>query len=106
MMKSLKKLLGKRLGVYIRKDDSEENLSTGYGRLQWLKFELAEYEGELEFYIDENNSTSNLYRLFNDINNEYIDAVLLWSLEDIDLAQINMLENQCIKKDVQVVSFC
>lgn len=105
-MKVLEKLRGKKIGLYIREEESEENLSTGYGRLQWLKYELEEHEGGLEFYIDDKDSELIMDYLWDDIDDGYIDVVLLWSIRDVDLFHINMLVRLCNEKDIPIVSFC
>lgn len=105
-MKALKELRDKKIGLYIRKEESGENLSTGYGRLQWLKYELEEYQGEIKIYIDSNNSVFELYELLDDINNQYIEAVLLWSVKDVESFYIDTLGLLCEEKDIPIVSFC
>jgi hypothetical protein len=105
-MKVLKKIRGKKLGIYIRKETREENLSTGYGRLQWMRYELGEHEGGLEIYIDEKDSTSNINKLFDDINNGYIKSVMLWSLTDVESPLINILGLLCDKKKIPIITFC
>ncbi|WP_238881776.1 hypothetical protein [Clostridium sp. YIM B02551] len=105
-MKALEKLRGKSIGLYIREEDSGENLSTGYGRLQWLKYELEEHEGGLEFYIDEKDSELIMDGLFDDIDDEYIEVILLWSIRDVDSFHIKMLVHLCNERDIPIVSFC
>jgi hypothetical protein len=105
-MKALKELRDKQIGLYIRKEESGENLSTGYGKLQWLKHELEEHIGGIEIYIDDNNSVSNIHELFDDIDNQYIEAVLLWSIRDVESFFIDTLGHLCEEKDIPIVSFC
>ncbi|MBZ9633392.1 hypothetical protein [Clostridium sp. FP1] len=108
-MKALKELRDRQIGLYIRKEERGENLSTGYGRLQWLKYELEEHEeheGRIKIYIDDNNSQFRLYDLLDDINNGYIKAVLVWSIRDVESFYIDTLGLICEEKDIPIVSFC
>lgn len=105
-MKALEQLRGKRIGLYIREEESGENLSTGYGRLQWLEHELEEHEGGLEIYADRKDSVSNLYELFDDIEDEFIEVILLWSVRDVEPSCVSMLAFLCEEKDIPIISFC
>ena len=55
-MEVLNKIKDRNIGLYIRKENYNENLSTGYGRLQWLRHELEEHKGEIKLYIDVNDN--------------------------------------------------
>lgn len=105
-MKALETLDDKKVGVYLRKESEYENITTGYGSLQWLKYELEEHEGGLEIYIDRKNEALNLYELFDDIEDEFIEAVLLWSIRDVEPSWVNMLTHLCDEKEIPIVSFC
>lgn len=50
-MEVLNKIKDRNIGLYIRKENYNENLSTGYGRLQWLRHELEEHKGEIKLYL-------------------------------------------------------
>ncbi|MCM0648432.1 hypothetical protein NBE98_08600 [Clostridium swellfunianum] len=105
-MKELIKIIEKRIGVYIRKKKTGENLSTGYGRLQWLSFELSDHTSEIEEYIDEFGEDFEIHELFEDIKSGYIEAVLLWSIKDAEIFNINTLVNLCHDNEIPIVSFC
>lgn len=104
-MKILKSLKYKKLGVYLRKESPAENIITGYGRLQWLKYELEEYKGDKKFFIDRSNEDTNLNFLIKAIKSKEIEAVLIWTLDDIDLNLINSLWVTCFMNEIQLISF-
>ncbi|KLE14806.1 hypothetical protein [Clostridium sp. C8] len=104
-MKILKSLKDKKLGVYLRKESPAENIITGYGRLQWLKYELEEYKGDKKFFIDRSNEDTNLNFLIKAIKSKEIEAVLIWTLDDIDLNLINSLWVTCFMNEIQLISF-
>lgn len=104
-MKALKVLKDKKLGVYLRKESPDENIITGYGRLQWLKYELEEYKGDKKFFIDRSNEDTNLNFLIKAIKSKEIEAVLIWTLDDIDLDLINSLWITCFMNEIQLISF-
>lgn len=105
-MKDLNKLSDKKIGLYIRKQRKSENISTGYGRLQWLRHELEDHEGQVNLYIDENYSRDKLKKIINDIRQEKVQVLLIWSIDDIDLSQLTELFVICFMKGVPIVSFC
>lgn len=104
-MKILKSLKDKKLGVYLRKESSDENIITGYGRLQWLKYELKEYKGDKKFFIDMSNEDTNLNSLINAIRSKEIEAVIIWALDDISLDLINSLWVICFMNEIPLISF-
>lgn len=106
MMKTLKEVNNKRLGLYIRKEKDGENLSTGYGRLQWLRYELEEHKGSIETFIDNTNESLKLDRLIEEILIGNIGVVLIWSIEDIDEYMFKHLALQCKEKKLPIISFC
>lgn len=105
-MKALKKLTDKKIGLYIRKEESGENLSTGYGRLQWLRYELEEHEGRIETYVDKVNSVEELKHLTHDIINGKVDAVLIWSIDELLNVVGMMLIGNCSLREIPIISFC
>lgn len=104
-MKALKSLKDKKLGVYLRKESPDENIITGYGRLQWLKYELEEYKGDKKFFIDRFNEDTNLNFLINVIRSKEIEAVIIWTLDDINLDLINSLWAICFMNEIPLISF-
>jgi len=104
-MKILKSLKDKKLGVYLRKESPAENIITGYGRLQWLKYELEKYKGDKKFFIDRSNEDTNLNSLIKAIKSKEIEAVIIWTLDDIDLDLINSLWVTCFMNEVPLISF-
>ncbi len=104
-MKVLKSLKDKKLGVYLRKESPDENIITGYGRLQWLKHELEEYKGDKKFFIDRFNEDTNLNSLINAIRSKEIEAVIIWTLDDINLDLINSLWVVCFMNEIPLISF-
>ena len=42
-----------KINIYIRKENKLENLKTGYGRLQWLKYELEDNKETVNIFVDE-----------------------------------------------------
>lgn len=104
-MKILKSLKDKKLGVYLRKESPDENIITGYGRLQWLKYELEEYKGDKKFFIDRFNEDTNLNSLINAIRSKEIEAVIIWTLDDINLDLINSLWVICFMNEIPLISF-
>ena len=105
-MEILSKVTDKRIGLYIRKEHKEENLSTGYGRLQWLRYELEEHEESMELFIDDTSIPLKLVRLLEKIFIGNIDVVLIWSIEDIDEYMFKHLALQCKERKVPIISFC
>ena len=105
-MKNLNKIINKTIGLYIRKEHNGENFSAGYGRLQWLRYELEEYGGSIETFIDDTNEHLKLARLLEEIFIGNIDVVLIWSIEDIEEYMFRHLALQCKEKKVQIICFC
>ena len=105
-MKVLNKIKNRNIGLYIRKENYNENLSTGYGRLQWLRYELEEHKGEIKLYIDEYDSVFRFSELMSDIKDGEIEGLLLWSIEDIRPNLIFSLGMECKSNNIPIVSFC
>ena len=105
-MKALKELTDKKIGLYMREEESGENLSTGYGRLQWLRYELEEHEGRIETYVDKVNSVEELKYLTHDIISGNVDAVLIWSIDELLNVVGMMLIENCSLREIPIISFC
>ena len=105
-MKVLNKIKNRNIGLYIRKENYNENLSTGYGRLQWLRYELEEHKGEVKLYIDEYGSVLMFSELMSDIKDGEIEGLLIWSIEDIRPNLIFSLGMECKSRRIPIVSFC
>ena len=53
--KMFEKVRGKKIGIYLRKEEQNEDLNkNGLGRLKWLEFELECNSSKINIYIDEN----------------------------------------------------
>ena len=104
-MKVLNKIKNRNIGLYIRKENYNENLSTGYGRLQWLRYELEEHKGEVKLYIDEYGSVLMFSELMSDIKDGEIEGLLIWSIEDIRPNLIFSLGMECKSNNIPIVSF-
>lgn len=98
--------LDKTVGIYIRKESNLENLVTGYGRLQWLKYELEDYKGKVDIFIDEYRECNNIEKIIRGIKEENINVVLIWSIDDIDKEYLVELATVCISKEIPIMSFC
>lgn len=105
-METLNTVINKTIGLYIRKEHNGENLSTGYGRLQWLRYELEEHEGSIETFIDDTRVPLKLATLLEEIFIGNIDVVLIWSIEEIDRYMFKHLALQCREKKIPIISFC
>lgn len=105
-METLNMITDKTIALYIRKKHNGENFSTGYGRLQWLRYELEEHEGSIETFIDDTNESLKLARLIEEILIGNIGVVLIWSIEDIDEYMFKHLALQCKEKKLPIISFC
>ena len=105
-MEVLNKIKDRNIGLYIRKEKYNENLSTGYGRLQWLRYELEEHKGEVKLYIDEYGSVLMFSELMSDIKDGEIEGLLIWSIEDIRPNLIFSLGMECKSRRIPIVSFC
>ena len=105
-MEVLNKIKDRNIGLYIRKENYNENLSTGYGRLQWLRYELEEHKGEVKLYIDEYGSVLMFSELMSDIKDGEIEGLLIWSIEDIRPNLIFSLGMECKSRKIPIVSFC
>ena len=105
-MEVLNKIKDRNIGLYIRKENYNENLLTGYGRLQWLRHELEEHRGGVKLYIDEYDSVLMFSELMSDIKDSKIEGLLLWSIEDINPNLIFSLGIKCKSNNIPIVSFC
>jgi len=104
-MKVLETLNNKKIGVYLRKESGDENITTGYGRLQWLKYELEDYKGDKKFFIDEPNDNTNLLSILDAIRIGELEAIIIWTLSDINLDMINSFFVTCFMNEIPVISF-
>ena len=74
-----------KINIYIRKENKLENLKTGYGRLQWLKYELEDNKETVNIFVDEYKKCSKMIELIKEIQEGSIDNLLIWSIDDIVL---------------------
>ncbi|EHK2346820.1 hypothetical protein Cp4436_01442 [Clostridium perfringens] len=105
-MYRLKSVENKTIGIYLRKEQFDENLVSGYGRLQWLKYELEDYKPTLKIYIDEYGKRKNLYEIIKDMKEKSIDVLIIWSLDDIDADMREILISTCVLSNISIISFC
>lgn len=106
-MERLEKMKNEKIGIYIRKKNRNENLSTGYGRLQWLlNYELNEYKGRIFVYIDEPNKNHKFNRVIEDIEKRKIDALIIWDTEEFEKPEFYRIINMCVFAQVEIISFC
>lgn len=105
-MYRLKSVENKTIGIYLRKEQFDENLVSGYGRLQWLKYELEDYKPTLKIYIDEYGKRENLYGIIKDMEEKGIDVLIIWSLDDIDADMREILISTCVLSNISIISFC
>ena len=73
-----------KISIYIRKENKLENLKTGYGRLQWLKYELEDNKETVNIFVDEYKECKKIIELIKEIQDGSIDNLLIWSIDDID----------------------
>lgn len=97
--------LHNQIGIYMRKEDAKESLKRGYGRLQWLRYELEDCMMDINTYIDEPNKGSKLEMIIKDIKKGIINEVILWSVDDLeeDFRRLSLL---CTEKNIVLTSFC
>ena len=61
-----------KISIYIRKENKLENLKTGYGRLQWLKYELEDNKKTVNIFVDEYKKCSKMIELIKEIQEGWI----------------------------------
>lgn len=105
-MEIIETLNNKKVGIYLRKERVNENIITGYGRLQWLRHELEEHEGSIEAYIDEENQFDALKGLVYDVIDGNINAVLIWTIDELINIGGSMLMFNALLRNVPIISFC
>lgn len=105
-MERLEKMKNEKIGIYIRKKNRNENLSTGYGRLQWLKYEIENHNGKIDVYIDEPNRRNKFNRVIRDIENRKIHALVIWNTEEFEQPEFYRIINMCVFAQVEIISFC
>ena len=104
-MKFFETLQGKKVALYVRKEKGEEITTSGYGRLQWIEDDIKEYVAEMDIFIDEHEDVSNLQKVIQMANECRIEAIVLWTIDDIDLSLIKELIEVCSVREVEVISF-
>lgn len=107
----LEKVRGKKIGIYLRKEETNEDLNKGgLGRLKWLQFELECNQHKdnvyINVYIDEVNKTDKLNQTIEAVEKGKIEALVIWSVEDIDITRVGDLVRTCINKGTTIASFC
>lgn len=106
-VKMFEKIREKKIGIYLRKEESNEDLSkNGLGRLKWLEFELECNPSKSNIYIDEINQTEKLNQTIESVEKGDIEALVIWSLEDIDENRLVNLVRACMNNGTIIVSFC
>lgn len=104
-MNRLEKIKDKNIGIYIKKQNRNENLSIGYGRLQWLKYELEDHNGKIYSYIDEPNRRNKFNMVIKDIENRKIDVLVIWDTKEFENTEFLRIINMCIFAQVEIISF-
>ncbi|WP_294406147.1 hypothetical protein [uncultured Clostridium sp.] len=105
-MDRLEKMKNKNIGIYIRKQKVNENLSTGYGRLQWLKYyELKDHKGRINVYVDEPYKSNRFNRIIKDIEDRKIDAIIIWDKREFEKIEFLRIINMCVFSQVEIISF-
>lgn len=105
-MERLKNMINNKIGIYIRKERASENMSTGYGRLQWLKYELENHKGTINVYIDEEKESNKFNKLIKDIEERKIEVLLIWNTEEFENNEFIRIINMCVFSQVEIISFC
>lgn len=101
------KVRGKKIGIYLRKEEQNEDLNkNGLGRLKWLEFELECNQSKSNIYIDEINQTEKLNQTIKSVERGNIEALVIWSVEDIDENRLVDLVRACTNNRTTIVSFC
>lgn len=95
-----------KISIYIRKENKLENLQTGYGRLQWLKYELEDNKEIVNIFVDEYKERNKIIELIKEIQEGSIDNLLIWSIDDIDKDYVAELANVITKYEIPIISFC
>ena len=104
-MNRLENMRNKKIGIYMRKQSPNENLSTGYGRLQWLRYELEDHKGRIDVYIDEPSRLNKFDNVINDLENGKIEVLLLWDIKEFEDVELQRIINICVFSQVEIVSF-
>lgn len=104
-MNRLENMRNKKIGIYMRKQSPNENLSTGYGRLQWLRYELEDHKGRIDVYIDEPSRRNKFDNVINDLENGKIEVLLLWDIKEFEDVELQRIINICVFSQVEIVSF-
>lgn len=104
-MKFFETLQGKNVALYVRKEKGEEITTSGYGRLQWIEDDIKEYVAEMDIFIDEYEDVRKLHKVIQMVNECRIEAIVLWTIDDIDLSLIKKLVEVCSVREVELISF-
>lgn len=104
-MRFFETLQDKKVALYVRKEKGEEITTSGYGRLQWIEDDIREHVAEIDIFIDEHEDVSNLYKVIQMANECRIEAIVLWTIDDIDLSLIKELIEVCSVREVELISF-
>lgn len=94
--KMFEKVRGKKIGIYLRKEEQNEDLNkNGLGRLKWLEFELECNSSKSNIYIDEIKQTEKLNQTIKSVERGDIEVLVIWSVEDIDENRLVDLVRAC-----------
>ena len=105
--KMFEKVRGKKIGIYLRKEEQNEDLNkNGLGRLKWLEFELECNSSKSNIYIDEIKQTEKLNQTIKSVERGDIEVLVIWSVEDIDENRLVDLVRACKNNGTTIVSFC
>ena len=105
--KMFEKVRGKKIGIYLRKEEQNEDLNkNGLGRLKWLEFELECNSSKINIYIDEIKQTEKLNQTIKSVERGDIEVLVIWSVEDIDENRFVDLVRASKNNGTTIVSFC
>ena len=102
----MNKLIDKKVGVYLKKENEMEDYLDGLSRLSWLTHEFQNESIFTKLYIDEYLHTYKFNKLMEDIKEKKIEAVLIWSSDDIIGNNLSDLVIRCFISKIPIISFC
>lgn len=102
----MNRLIDKKVGVYLKKENEREDFLDCVSRLSWLTYEYQNKNIFTKLYIDEYLHTHKFNKLMEDIKEKKIEAVLIWSSDDITGSNLSDLVIRCFISQIPIISFC
>ena len=102
----MNRLRDKKVGVYLKKENKGEDFLDCVSRLSWLTYEYQNKNIFTKLYIDEYLHTHKFNKLMEDIKEKKIEAVLIWSADDINSDCLSDLVVRCFILQIPIISFC